>query len=60
MFLNFSLVSGFKLAKNCSMLPKVQAIIEYLEAGGKEAIITTPENISAALRGEAGTRIIPD
>jgi len=43
-----------------SMLPKIQAIIEYLEAGGKEAIITTPENISAALRGETGTRVIPD
>lgn len=43
-----------------SMLPKIQAIIEYLEAGGKEALITTPENISAALRGETGTRVIPD
>jgi len=42
-----------------SMLPKIQACIMYLEAGGKEAIITDPEHITAALRGETGTRIIP-
>ncbi len=41
------------------MLPKVQAIIQFLEAGGKEAIITDPENIARALQGETGTRIIP-
>ncbi len=41
-----------------SMLPKVQAIIWFLEAGGREAIITEPENIARALRGETGTRII--
>mgnify|MGYP000016031028 CR=1 FL=1 len=43
-----------------SMLPKIQAIIWFLEAGGKEAIITSPENIARALRGETGTRVIPD
>lgn len=43
-----------------SMLPKIQAIIWFLEAGGKEAIITNPENIARALRGETGTRILPD
>ncbi len=42
-----------------SMLPKIEACIIYLEAGGKEALITDPEHISAALRGETGTRIIP-
>jgi carbamate kinase len=42
-----------------SMLPKIQAIIWFLEAGGKEAIITNPENIARALRGETGTRIVP-
>jgi len=42
-----------------SMLPKIQAIILFLEGGGKEAIITNPENIARALRGETGTRIIP-
>jgi len=42
-----------------SMLPKMQAIIWFLEAGGKEAIITNPENIARALRGETGTRVVP-
>jgi carbamate kinase len=43
-----------------SMAPKIQAIIWYMEAGGKRAIITTPENIGRALRGETGTEIVPD
>jgi carbamate kinase len=42
-----------------SMLPKIQAIIWFLEAGGKEALITDPQNIARALRGETGTRIVP-
>lgn len=45
--------------KKGSMLPKIQAIVEYLEHGGKEAIITNPENIERALAGETGTRIVP-
>jgi carbamate kinase len=40
-----------------SMLPKVQAVVDFLEGGGKEAIITDPEHLTAALRGEAGTRV---
>jgi carbamate kinase len=42
-----------------SMGPKIQAIIRFLEAGGKRAIITNPENISRALKGETGTLIVP-
>ncbi len=42
-----------------SMLPKIEAIIWFLEAGGKQAIITNPENIERALRGETGTLIVP-
>jgi carbamate kinase len=42
-----------------SMLPKVQAIIRFLEAGGKEALITDPPNIKRALQGETGTWIVP-
>jgi carbamate kinase len=42
-----------------SMLPKVEAILKYLDNGGKEALITNPENIGRALRGETGTRIVP-
>jgi len=40
-----------------SMGPKIQAIISFLEKGGKEAIITSPEKIELALRGETGTCI---
>jgi len=42
-----------------SMGPKIQAMINYLENGGKEALITNPENIECALRGETGTHITP-
>ncbi len=45
---------GTHFAKG-SMAPKIQAIIWFLEAGGKQALITNPENIGAALRGETGT-----
>ena len=41
-----------------SMEPKIRAIIEFLEAGGKEALVTNPENIERALSGETGTRIV--
>lgn len=53
------LAEGTHFAKG-SMAPKIQAIIWYLEAGGKHAIITTPENIFRAVRGETGTHIVPD
>ncbi len=43
-----------------SMLPKVEACIRFLEAGGSRAIITNPENITRALRGESGTWVVPD
>jgi len=52
------LAEGIHFAKG-SMAPKIQAVIRYLEAGGKEAIITNPENIGRALKGETGTRIVP-
>jgi carbamate kinase len=41
-----------------SMLPKIQAILNFIDAGGKQALITNPENISRALRGETGTWIV--
>ncbi|OGS04855.1 MAG: carbamate kinase [Elusimicrobia bacterium RIFCSPLOWO2_12_FULL_59_9] len=40
-----------------SMLPKIKAIVEFLKGGGKEAIITNPENLVRAVKGETGTRI---
>jgi carbamate kinase len=42
-----------------SMLPKIKAIVWFLENGGKEALITNPRNIARALAGETGTRIVP-
>ncbi len=41
-----------------SMLPKIKAIVWFLERGGQEALITNPENIARALKGETGTRIV--
>lgn len=38
-----------------SMGPKVQAIINFLETGGEQAIITSIEKIKVALEGKAGT-----
>ncbi len=52
------LEEGTHFAKG-SMEPKIKAIIWYLENGGKEAIITNPENIGSALKGETGTHISP-
>ncbi len=40
-----------------SMGPKIQAAIWFLEKGGTEALITDPQNLERALRGETGTRI---
>jgi carbamate kinase len=52
------LAEGKHFAKG-SMAPKIQAIIWYLEAGGKQALITDPANIGRALKGETGTLIVP-
>ncbi|MFN8419275.1 MAG: carbamate kinase [Anaerolineae bacterium] len=41
-----------------SMLPKIEAVVTYIERGGKEALITDFANIERALRGESGTRVI--
>lgn len=51
------LAEGTHFAKG-SMAPKMQAVIWFLERGGKKAIITNPENIARALRGETGTTIV--
>jgi carbamate kinase len=41
-----------------SMKPKIEAIIQFLEGGGKKAIITSPENLLKAMKGESGTTIV--
>lgn len=45
--------------KRGSMLPKVQAVVEFLERGGKQGLITDPANLPAALEGRTGTWIVP-
>ncbi len=51
------LAEGTHFAKG-SMAPKIQAVIWYLENGGKESLITNPENLGRALKGETGTWIV--
>jgi carbamate kinase len=41
-----------------SMAPKMRAVVQFLEAGGKEALITDPANLERAMAGETGTRIV--
>jgi len=53
------LAVGTHFAKG-SMAPKMQAMIEYLERGGTEGIITDTPNVDRALGGETGTRITRD
>jgi carbamate kinase len=53
------LEEGTHFAKG-SMAPKIQACVQYIEAGGGEALITDPENVERALAGETGTRIVSD
>ena len=50
---------GTHFAKG-SMAPKIEAVVGYLERGGREALITNPDNVERALAGETGTRIVPD
>lgn len=41
-----------------SMGPKIQAIVNYLEQGGKRALITDPRTLSDALDGKGGTHFV--
>jgi carbamate kinase len=43
-----------------SMGPKVEATLNFLEHGGKEAVITSLETLVEAVHGSAGTHITPD
>lgn len=40
-----------------SMLPKIKAVLDFLQQGGREAIITNPESLGKAIKGESGTHI---
>jgi carbamate kinase len=48
------LAEGTHFAKG-SMAPKVEAVIGFLERGGKHAIVTDPEHLAEALEGKTGT-----
>jgi carbamate kinase len=41
-----------------SMLPKIEAAIQFIEQGGKTAIITDPSNLRMAAEGYKGTHIV--
>jgi carbamate kinase len=41
------------------MGPKIEAALDFLETGGQEVLITSPECLTDALGGKAGTCIIP-
>ena len=41
-----------------SMEPKMRAVVQFLEAGGRQALITNPQNLERALAGETGTLIV--
>ena len=38
-----------------SMEPKIKAILSFIEKGGRQALVTNPDNMLRALRGETGT-----
>ena len=41
-----------------SMGPKVAALIDFVGGGGRLGLITDPQNVARALRGETGTRVV--
>ena len=41
-----------------SMGPKIGAAIDFLERGGREVVITSPEHLEAAVAGRTGTHIV--
>lgn len=43
-----------------SMGPKVEAAVEFLERGGRRAIITSLDRVAAAVEGQSGTEIVRD
>jgi carbamate kinase len=43
-----------------SMLPKMEACVQFVARGGTEAVITCPAALSKALDRRSGTRIVPD
>jgi carbamate kinase len=42
-----------------SMLPKIEACVQFVTNSGREALITCPEALPVALDGHTGTRLVP-
>jgi carbamate kinase len=42
------------------MGPKIEAAMGFVAQAGKPALITSPEALAAAARGENGTYIVPE
>jgi carbamate kinase len=42
-----------------NMGPKIESVLNFLRAGGKQAIITSCDNLCNAVEGSAGTQIFP-
>jgi carbamate kinase len=43
-----------------SMGPKVAALIDFVSGGGRLGLVTNQPNVARALRGETGTRVVPN
>ena len=43
-----------------NMGPKVESVLNFLQHGGKEAVITNFNHLPRATKGQAGTQIVPD
>ncbi|AKA48461.1 carbamate kinase [uncultured archaeon] len=43
-----------------SMGPKIDAVIRFVEKGGKRALITSLENAHQGMKGQSGTIVVPD
>ncbi|MCJ7617567.1 MAG: carbamate kinase [Desulfobacterales bacterium] len=41
-----------------SMKPKIEAAMQFIQRGGKRAVITSLENIEQAILGESGTEVV--
>jgi carbamate kinase len=41
-----------------SMGPKIEAVIRFLKASGRRALITNPESLPQAIDGRAGTHFV--
>jgi carbamate kinase len=40
------------------MGPKMMALIDFVGGGGREGLITNPQNLGRALAGQTGTRVV--